>query len=72
MEVGITVYDRNGVEHQIIIEMPGGSYIPSVGDGLIFNGIVCTIEKRDFQVVGREKLYAWSLVAKENEEVHEG
>ena len=37
MEVGITVFDKEGKERQLIIEMPNGAYVPQAGDGLIFD-----------------------------------
>ncbi|MBU2837428.1 hypothetical protein HF673_17185 [Acidithiobacillus thiooxidans] len=55
MEVGFTVYDKEGKTHQTIIEMPNDATIPQLGDDLIYDDLVCTIERRDFQVVSKRK-----------------
>lgn len=65
MEVGFTIYDINGVMHQTIIDLPSGTTIPNVGDGLIYDGIICIIEKRDFQIISTDKEHGWSLTARE-------
>ncbi len=65
MEVGFTVYDNEGRMHQAIFELPNVSTIPNVGDGLIFDGIICSIEKRDFQIESKDKVYGWSITARE-------
>lgn len=71
MEVGFTVYDKGGIMHQTILDLPNGMTLPSVGDGLIYDGLLCTIEKRDFQVISVDNTYGWSLVAKEKADTSE-
>lgn len=65
MEVGFTIFDKEGKEHQTVINIPNGSYLPQVGDGLFYDDLFCVIEKRDFQIISAEKDYAWSFAARE-------
>ncbi|WP_437560332.1 hypothetical protein [Acidithiobacillus sulfuriphilus] len=65
MEVGFSVYDKEGKLRQTIIEMPHGAYVPQAGDDLIYDELICIIEKRDFEICSASKSYCWSFTARE-------
>ncbi len=69
MEVGVYVETVDGRKETGVMTMPAGSYVPIIGDKLLFDEKVCVVTERQFQVVtGSDRNhcnYAWSIHAKQ-------